>query len=307
MQVPTFVTVVRNVARLGGSSSTPLLLDLVPNAFASYDLRKVRNAYAGSCIRIRRDSDNTEQDIGFGTDGWLDTAAIATFCGAGSGYVCKWYDQSSNARDLAQTTTTIQPIIYESGVQCVLNSKPCLKFVAATGHRMTNGTAGDWNFLHDGTVKAFVSMVSQCNDTAAVKVIFSSHAGASNNTLGLRVTRTATETMQSLAGNGSASVINCLFTTTSTSQRINSLSIDPANGTAANRLLGWGNGSASPGSNAQTGTPSTSNSSVLSVGANNGGGSPFDGTMQALHFWASDKTSDRTTLESNLNTAYSVY
>jgi hypothetical protein len=43
----------------------PLLLDLYPNASVAYSLRKLRNAYSGSAIRVRRSVDNTEQDFGF--------------------------------------------------------------------------------------------------------------------------------------------------------------------------------------------------------------------------------------------------
>jgi hypothetical protein len=42
-----------------------LLLDLYPNAAVAYSLRKLRNAYSGSAIRVRRSVDNTEQDFGF--------------------------------------------------------------------------------------------------------------------------------------------------------------------------------------------------------------------------------------------------
>jgi hypothetical protein len=43
----------------------PLLLDLYPNAAVAYSLRKLRDAYSGSAIRVRRSVDNTEQDFGF--------------------------------------------------------------------------------------------------------------------------------------------------------------------------------------------------------------------------------------------------
>jgi len=55
------------------------LLDLFPNAAAAYSLRKLRAAYSGSAVRVRRSSDNTEQDIGFTTQGELDTASLLSF------------------------------------------------------------------------------------------------------------------------------------------------------------------------------------------------------------------------------------
>ena len=94
-------------------SVTPLL-DTYPGAAAAFSLRKLRTAYTGSAIRVRRSSDNTETDIGFNGGGGLDTTALATFCGIGSGFVTKWYDQANSNR-VEQFTTGQQPLIYLSG------------------------------------------------------------------------------------------------------------------------------------------------------------------------------------------------
>jgi surface protein len=72
------------------------LLDTYPNAAAAYSLRLLRSAYTGSAIRVRRSSDNTEQDIGF-VSNELDTSALTTFCSGTNGFVKTWYDQSGNA------------------------------------------------------------------------------------------------------------------------------------------------------------------------------------------------------------------
>ena len=61
--------------------AVPLLLDLYPNAAVGYSLRKLRNAYSGSAIRVRRLVDNTEQDFGFDINGDLDVAGIESFFG----------------------------------------------------------------------------------------------------------------------------------------------------------------------------------------------------------------------------------
>lgn len=55
------------------------LLDIVPNAAAAYSLRKLRTAYTGSAIEVRRSSDLAVQDIGFDRFGNLDTTALTTF------------------------------------------------------------------------------------------------------------------------------------------------------------------------------------------------------------------------------------
>lgn len=84
-------------------------------SWAIYSFVHRVTAYAGSCIRVRRSSDNTEQDIGFSSN-VLDTTSLLAFVGAGSGYVTKWYDQSGSAHDASQVTQANQPRIVNAGV-----------------------------------------------------------------------------------------------------------------------------------------------------------------------------------------------
>lgn len=80
-----------------------------------YGFRKAFAAYAGPCIRVRRSSDNAEQDIGFTSSGYLDTATLLSFCGVGNGFVKTWYDSSDAGLNITQSTTTKQPKIVNSG------------------------------------------------------------------------------------------------------------------------------------------------------------------------------------------------
>ena len=63
------------------NEATPVLDDY-SGAAAAYSLRKVRSAYTGSAINVRRSSDDTTQDIGFDANGDLDTTALTTFVNA---------------------------------------------------------------------------------------------------------------------------------------------------------------------------------------------------------------------------------
>jgi hypothetical protein len=102
------------------------LLDLYPSTQGQYYMHKVSSTYNGACIRVRRSSDNTEQDIGFLGDD-LDTASLLSFVGVGDGLVTTWYSQSGFF-NLTQTSSSMQPSIVLSGVLQTLNGKPCLKF-----------------------------------------------------------------------------------------------------------------------------------------------------------------------------------
>jgi hypothetical protein len=106
------------------------LLDFYPNAAAAYSLRKLRNAYTGSAIEVRRTNLDVA-DIGFTSTGELDISALLAFTGTGAldnGFVTKWYDQSGNGRNATQTLALNQPQIVSSGSVLILGTKPCMRF-----------------------------------------------------------------------------------------------------------------------------------------------------------------------------------
>jgi hypothetical protein len=108
------------------TQNTPLL-DTYSGAAAAYSLRLLDSTYTGSAIRVRRSSDNTEQDIGFNVFSELDTVSLLAFAGTGDAFVKTWYDQSGNSNDATQTTTANQPPIVSSGAVIVENGKPIIK------------------------------------------------------------------------------------------------------------------------------------------------------------------------------------
>ncbi len=115
------------LASLTPPAPVSFLLDTYPNATVAYSLRKLRSAYSGNAIRVRRSSDNAEQDFGF-VSNVLDTASLLTFCGAGNGFVTTWYDQSGNGLNITNTTAANQPQIVTSGAMITENSKPTILF-----------------------------------------------------------------------------------------------------------------------------------------------------------------------------------
>jgi hypothetical protein len=114
---------------LGAANSVTYILDkLSISSEAAYSLRKLRKAYAGSAIRVRRSSDNAETNIGFKPNGQLDTVALLNHCGVGNGFVTIWYDQSSNSRNMTQISLSLQPQIVSSGAVVTDSGKPTLLF-----------------------------------------------------------------------------------------------------------------------------------------------------------------------------------
>lgn len=106
----------------------PFVQFILPAGAAWYvSVRKLVPAYSGSCMRVRRTSDNTEQDIGFDANGLLDIATLETFCSGTDGRVRTWYDQSGNGVHWQQATAGTQPYIVRSGATILINGFPAVR------------------------------------------------------------------------------------------------------------------------------------------------------------------------------------
>lgn len=151
-----------------------------PAAAAWSAARRLRDAHAGALIRVRRSSDNAEQDIGATAAGPLDTAALLAFCGAGSGFVAKVYDQGGGGYDMAQATAAAQTRIVNAGALETLGTqaRPALNFVSA-GHSLENAT-----FTHGNAVTANLVAVSDGNSPAATSIIGNTTGGGGRVRIG---------------------------------------------------------------------------------------------------------------------------
>jgi alpha-tubulin suppressor-like RCC1 family protein len=105
------------------SNIDTLPLNEVGGATLAVGLRKLKSDYAGSALRLRRGTDNQEQDFGFvGND--LDTVAISTWLDGADGFCTTLYDQSASGGNVTQSDMNAQPFYVASG----LNNKPILHF-----------------------------------------------------------------------------------------------------------------------------------------------------------------------------------
>ena len=250
------------------------LLDTYPNAAAAYSLRKLRTAYTGSAIQVRRSSDNTTQDIGF-SGANLDTSALTTFCGSGDGFVTTWYDQSGNSKDAIQSTAANQPQIVSGGSIILENSKPAIQFDGSNDTLLTTisyntnsiyvekverfraTTAGQMSTNFDGSNGPYFQWISTANK-------FENYYGGSQTQTNATTTRKLYSFYASLGfyENGSLTV-------------------------------------------ARTGvvsaTPTTINIGSYSSGIH------AKVNMQEFVFYTSSQISNRTGIESEINTYYAIY
>lgn len=161
----------RGRAPLGGGVAPFVgVLDLVANsASAALSLRKLRTAYTGNAVRIRRSGDNAEADFGFIANGDFDSSSAVSWVVAGGGtqdgFVVTWYDQSPAAVNYTQATAAQQVKIIASGSIYTNSGKASVlaanssKYLRASnlslGTSMTAITCAKWTatdrFIHGGS------------------------------------------------------------------------------------------------------------------------------------------------------------
>lgn len=125
-----------NLLLIPGLGAQPSLLDSFSGAAAAYSVRKLRAQYGGSCVRIRRSTDNAEFDIGF-MNGLVDTGLILAIVGSGSAFITTIYDQTGNGNHLVQATALAQPIIVNTGAIVTKNGKSAIDFTTSNWMQST--------------------------------------------------------------------------------------------------------------------------------------------------------------------------
>ncbi|WP_421696430.1 arabinofuranosidase catalytic domain-containing protein [Aestuariivirga sp.] len=112
------------------ATATPGYAALTPLSSAAIALstRRMFSSYAGALLRVRRSTDDTEQDIGATVGGGLNTTALTAFCGSASCFISTWYDQSGNGRNASQAASGRQPRLVNAGSIETLNGLPAAWF-----------------------------------------------------------------------------------------------------------------------------------------------------------------------------------
>jgi hypothetical protein len=151
-----------------------LLLDDYPNATVAYSLRKLRTAYTGAAIRVRRSSDNAEQDINF-VSGDLDTQSLLDFVGYNQLTYSEDFTQPTPIWNKFQTSITanveIAPDGSLTGDKLVESAVSGFHYVDRTNFPITNGL--DYNISiylkqAERTKILFTSAISGTNTSFAV-------------------------------------------------------------------------------------------------------------------------------------------
>jgi hypothetical protein len=267
---------------------TPLLDDY-PSAAAAYSLRKLRSAYTGSAIEVRR-TNNDVADIGFTSSGTLDTAALLAFTGTGAldnGFVTKWYDQSGNAKDATQTTLANQPQIVSSGSVILDNGKPTILFDGVNDVLLRN-------IFGFPTTNISISKVGSRIGSAA-------HDSIGYNTNGGFINING-DTRIGFDGRPSGGVYtSSTATTTGTTDQI--LQINIYDGSNMKASVDGGTFATT----AITVNPIVYANQILNIGAITTIASWYNCNVSELIIWGSDETSNKIGIETNINSHYNIY
>lgn len=280
------VVVSRHIATPKPAVASGTVLFLDESGLGSADVagsiaRKLRSAYAGSAIRVRRSSDNTEQDIGF-VSNELDTATLASFCSGTDGFVVTIYDQSGNARNWTQGTAASQPQIVSSGtIFTGANGKPECRFDGSNDRLV----ASTWSLVTPTTSFSVIRQISWVSGRYMLD------GTTVNNMVVIQRTSTpriAAFTPSTFIDNndlavGTTAILACVYDGASSIVKVN-------NNTSATGTLPSG----SPGG---------------SVIGSSGSGTLFANiAIQELIIYSSDKgTTDRTTARNNMNAFYTIF
>jgi len=258
------------------------LLDDYPNAAAAYSLRKLRSAYTGSAIRVRRSSDNTEQDIGFVGFKYLDTAALLAFTGRGSldnVFVTNWYDQSGNARNATQILALLQPQIVSGGAIIIENNKPTIKWDNVAGKLLKSPA------FTGGAIDTSFSVVKINRQSAGFMdglTVNNMSFWSTNSAGSFRVYAGVVDIVSNIFYINTQSLITAIVNGSNSILKVNSTEVTGRNfGTVVR------NG--------------------VSIGGFANNGSPLDGNIQEIIIYPNNQFSNSSAIQTNINDFYNIY
>jgi len=176
----------KDLKALNPIEPTGYLLTDYPGAAAAYSLRLINKTYAGSAIRVRRATDNAEQNIGFASK-QLDTETLESFVNSGEAFtdpdITSSYNWTKGANTTYNAATEALDLLNENGLTA-------RQGVSVSGHTYTitivldSVTSGGIKIYAGGTQSAVISTAG----THTLEIT----ASNSNNILGINPSGAAT-------------------------------------------------------------------------------------------------------------------
>lgn len=275
------------------------LLDTYSGATVAYSLRLLRKAYAGALVLIRRSSDNAQKafypDLNYELS--LDSndgagTVLSTWIGGDNGYIVTWYDQSGNGNDVTQATAGAQPILIDNGFILGSNGKAAISF---------DGTDDflKYSSLAFATGLLSVFSVQRLNQTGSTKgsVMDSTNVVSFGSANGFRLDHLSgsfrygtNRSFTSFANSTTAQILNTgIKTSTHRTVYIDSVQKATASKTG------------------DVDFTSVTQHKLGAIGSNTTEQNFLDGFLSEIIVYNSDETSNRTGIETNINSNYNIY
>jgi len=289
---------------------------LYDNISVVYSLRRLdmTTLWTNACLKIRRDSDNATAFVFFDgssvddtitlsslisttSDTTPDATTLTTWVGANGAFVERWYgitddNTISTGKRAIQTTTGNQPKFITTGVIITKNSLPEIDFLSSTRYldASTNTDLDNGNDFSIFTVSYQDEGTTSTNFTVLVTSL------ATSNRILLFCDRRTNKKSFRIITPGTNGEFDLSAQLDSSDQRLLTLITSSSSGTS------YLNGAS------QT-TDSWTNSydnDVFRIGVSSSVGNPLWGGIQEIIIFPSDKSADRTTIESEIDTYYSI-
>tara|TARA_R110000803_G_scaffold69058_1_gene131199 strand:+ start:3954 stop:4802 length:849 start_codon:yes stop_codon:yes gene_type:complete len=265
-------------------------------------------------LRLRRSSDSDQKYVFFDTNGEISLTSftgntptvasavtLATWVGANNAQVAIWEGLTPNNTidtnlSVVQGTAGNQPTFITAGVIEVKNSLVAIDFLNSSRYLSASGGNPD---LNDGNSYTILT-VTATDDSTTNNVILNTRlasGGVSDRFVIYNDRRT--NKLQSVIKNSLGT--NQIQTYTAQENTANQ-KLQTVIGTPTN-LKGYYNGTLQQ----NVAVTDTYTNDTTQIGIDRGTSNPFDGTMQEIIIFPTDKTSDLVALHAEINAYYSIY
>jgi hypothetical protein len=123
--------------------ASSFVLDTVDNTglVVALSYRRLRTAWTGGAVELRRSNNNAMATIGFSGEHY-DTAAQTTHLGGNDGFLATWLNQAANGLNATQTTNANQPRLASGGTAEVLGTRQAARLIHTSQQFMDIASIG---------------------------------------------------------------------------------------------------------------------------------------------------------------------
>ena len=244
-------------------------------------------------VLVRRSSDSAE--LAF-TGAEISDGTLTTWTGANDGFVVTWYNQgNAGTLDLTQATASDQPKIVSSGTLNTKNSQPSVLYDGSDDINTSSTQIIN-------TIPFTCIAVGSTETSSEVGVLFSNRrAGGNLGGFNIYADRSSNK-FAFFCDTGSSNFIYSYPSQLNNNDlRLTTFTIDASDNGEA-----WLD-SSSQESLTMTTTYNIATTKVLNIGGQSAGSTFSNVNVSMILLWDTDETSNRTDIETDINSIYSLY